>query len=139
MNVALWIVQGLMAALFIFAGGFRFTMPIAELEALTGLPGAFILFISFCEVLGGLGLILPGMLRIKTGLAPLAAVGLTVIMIGAVVLTAAGVGGADAYLAAIPGVIGLLTAFVAYGRWRVRPHGQPRRYAEARVAAGAAY
>ena len=35
MNIALWIVQGLMAALFIFAGGFRFTMPIDELEALT--------------------------------------------------------------------------------------------------------
>ncbi len=139
MNIALWIVQGLMAALFIFAGGFRFTMPIDELEALTGLPGAFILFISFCEVLGGLGLLLPGMLRIKTGLAPLAAAGLTVIMLGAVVLTAAGVGGADAYLAAIPGVIGLLTAFVAYGRWKVRPHGQPRSHAEARVAAEAAY
>jgi hypothetical protein len=134
MNIALWIVQGLMAALFIFAGGFRFTMPIDELEALTGLPGALILFISFCEVLGGLGLILPGMLKIRTGLTPLAAAGLTIIMIGAVVLTAAGVGGADAYLAAIPGVIGLLTAFVAYGRWKVRPHGQPRRSTQPQVA-----
>jgi hypothetical protein len=138
MNIALWIVQGLMAALFIFAGGFRFTMPIAELEALTGLPGAFILFISFCEVLGGLGLILPGMLKIRTGLTPLAAAGLTIIMIGATVLTAAGVGGGDASLAAIPGVICLLIAFVAYGRWRARPHGQPRRTEQARVAAEAA-
>ena len=127
MNIALWIVQGLMAALFIFAGGFRFTMPIAELEALTGLPGAFILFISVCEILGGLGLILPGITRIKTGLTPLAAAGLTIIMVGATVLTAAGVGGGDAVMATFPLVVGLLTAFVAYGRSRVRPHGQPGR------------
>jgi hypothetical protein len=138
MNIALWIVQGLMAALFIFAGGFRFTMPIDELEALSGLPGAFILFISACEVLGGLGLILPGITRIKTGLTPLAAAGLTIIMIGAVVLTAAGVGGADAILATIPGVVGLLTAFVAYGRWRVRPHGQPSPSSRAPATAEAA-
>lgn len=138
MNIALWIVQGLMGALFLFAGSFRFTMPIDELEALSGLPGAFILFISVCEILGGLGLLLPGMQKIRTGLTPLAAAGLTIIMIGAVVLTAAGVGGADPVLAAIPGVIGLLTAFVAYGRWRVRPHGQPRQTAQTRVTAEAA-
>ena len=138
MNIALWIIQSLLGALFIFGAGFRFTMPIAELEALTGLPGAFILFISVCEILGGLGLILPGITRIKTGLTPLAAAGLTIIMIGATVLTAAGVGGGDAALAAFPGVICLLTAFVAYGRWKVRPHGQRRRYAEARTAVEAA-
>ena len=78
------------------------------------------------------------MLRIKTGLVPLAAAGLTIIMIGAVVLTVAGFGGADAYLAAIPGVIGLLTAFVAYGRWKDRPHGQPARSARTRATVEAA-
>jgi hypothetical protein len=126
MNIALWIIQSLLAALFIVGGSFRFTIPIAELEALSGLPGAFILFISVCEILGGFGLILPGITRIKTFLTPLAATGLTIIMIGAVVLTAAGVGGADPVLATFPGVIGLLTAFVAYGRSRIRPHGQRR-------------
>ena len=138
MNIALWIVQSLLAALFIFGGSFRFTIPIAELEALSGMPGAFILFISVCEILGGLGLLLPGITRIKTGLTPLAAAGLTIIMIGATVLTAAGVGGADAMLATFPGVICLLTAFVAYGRWKVRPHGQRARSAQSRVAAEAA-
>jgi hypothetical protein len=137
MNIALWIVQSLLAALFIFGASFRFTMPIADLEALTGLPGAFIVFISVCEILGGLGLILPGITRIKTVLTPLAAAGLTIIMIGATVLTAAGVGGGDAVLAIFPGVIGLLTAFVAYGRSRVRPHGQ-RAQASRRPVAQAA-
>lgn len=130
MNVALWIVQSLMAALFIFGGSFRFTIPIAELEALSGMPGAFILFISVCEILGGLGLLLPPITRIKTGLTPLAAAGLTIIMIGATVLTAAGVGGGTPALAIFPGVICLLTAFVAYGRWKLRPHGQSNRAAQ---------
>jgi hypothetical protein len=137
MNIALWIIQSLLGALFIFGAGFRFTMPIAELEALTGLPGAFIVFISVCEILGGLGLILPGITRIKTGLTPLAAAGLTIIMIGATILTAAGVGGGDPVLATFPGVIGLLTAFVAYGRSRLRPHGQ-RRAEQQRVTIQAA-
>jgi hypothetical protein len=73
--------------------------------------------------LGGLGLILPGLLRVQRGLTPLAAAGLTIIMVGATVLTAAGVGGGDPVVALIPGTIGLLTAFVAYGR---RPDGGRR-------------
>jgi DoxX-like protein len=70
------------------------------------------------ELLGGLGLILPSLLRIRPGLAPLAAAGLVVIMIGAVIITLIG-GGLG--FAVIPGVTGLLAAFVAYGRWRLAP------------------
>ena len=51
------------------------------------LPGAFLHFIGVCEVLGGLGLVLPNLLRIRQGLTPLAAVGLLIIMIGATVIT----------------------------------------------------
>jgi len=75
-------------------------------------------FISVMEILGGLGLILPGLLRIRTGLTPLAAAGLVIIMSGAVVI---GIGMGDPVGTAIPLVIGLLAAFVAYGRWRVVP------------------
>jgi uncharacterized membrane protein YphA (DoxX/SURF4 family) len=120
MNYALWIVQGLLALLFLFAGGMKLVLPI---EAMTGqipMPGPFLRFIGVVEVLGGLGLILPGLLGIRPGLTPLAAAGLVIIMIGATVLTLAS--GAVA-TALIPLVVGLLSAFVAYGRWRLAPLG----------------
>ena len=90
---------------------------VLPLEALTGempLPGLFVRFIGVAEVLGAIGLILPGLLRIRPGLTPLAAAGLVVIMIGATVLTLAS--GAVA-AALMPLVVGLLLAFIAYGRW----------------------
>src|SRR4051812_5941770 len=118
MNRALWTVQGLLAALFLFAGGVKLAMPLDEMVAQSGLPGPFILFIGIAEVLGALGLILPSLTRIRPGLTPLAAYGLVVIMIGATVLTAAGVGGGDPMTALFPLVVGILTAFVAYGRQR---------------------
>ena len=76
-------------------------------------------FIGVAEVLGAIGLILPGLLRIRPGLTPLAAAGLVIIMIGATVLTLAG---GDVALALIPLVVGLLSGSVAYGRWRLAPH-----------------
>jgi hypothetical protein len=80
------------------------------------LPGPFMRFIGVAEVLGALGLILPGLTGIRPGLTPLAAAGLVIIMIGATVLTAAGSGIVPALF---PLVVGLLLAFVAYGRWRL--------------------
>jgi hypothetical protein len=77
------------------------------------------------EVLGAIGLILPGLVRIRPGLTPLAAAGLMIIMIGATVITLAG---GDVAPALIPLVVGLLLAFVAYGRWRLAPlRGSSRR------------
>ena len=74
-------------------------------------------FIGVCEILGGLGLVLPGLTRIRRGLTPLAAVGLLIIMIGAVVTSVMGPG----FSFAVPALVtGLLLAVVAYGRrdWR---------------------
>jgi hypothetical protein len=124
MNRALWIVQGLLSALFLFGGTVKLIMPIEEMTAQVPLPGLFIQFIAVAEVLGALGLILPWALRILPGLTPLAASGLVIIMIGATALTAAGVGGGDAVGALFPLVTGLLAAFVAYGRSRPAPRRQ---------------
>jgi hypothetical protein len=99
----------------------KLVLPLEKLAGPVALPGAFVRFIGVAELLGGLGLILPGLLRIRPGLTPLAAAGLVIIMIGAVVITLMGGGGAVA-MAAIPAVTGLLAAFVAYGRWRLAPH-----------------
>jgi hypothetical protein len=119
MTYALWIVQGLLALLFLFAGGMKLVLPLEAMAGPVALPGPFLRFIGVAEVCGAIGLILPGLLGIRAGLTPLAAVGLVVIMVGATVVTLAG--GAVA-LALIPLAVGLLLAFVAYGRWRLAPH-----------------
>ena len=118
MNIALWIVQGLLAVVFLFAGGMKLVLPIEEMTKQLPLPGLFLRFIALCEVFGAIGLILPGLLRIRPGLTPLAAAGLVIIMIGATVLTLAG---GDITMALFPLATGLLSALVAYGRWRLAP------------------
>ena len=126
MSRALWIVQGLLSFLFIFGGAVKLTMPIEEMLAQmpVALPGLFLQFIGVAEVLGGLGLILPGLLRIRTELVPLAAAGLTVIMVGAVGISLLM---GDLVAPLFPLVVGLLTGLVAYTRWSVVPHGRPSR------------
>jgi hypothetical protein len=119
MTYVLWIIQVLLALLFLFAGGTKLVLPIDVLTSMGSpnqvpLPGLFIRFIGVCEVLGALGLILPGLLRTRKGLTPMAALGLVIIMLGAVVLTFV----ADGLLVTLPPlVVGVLAAFVAYGRW----------------------
>jgi hypothetical protein len=120
MTYVLWIVQALLALLFLFTGGMKLVLPLEELTAQMPLPGLFVRFVGLAQVLGALGLILPGLLRIRPGLTPLAAAGLVIIMIGATLVTLATM---DAALALMPLVVGLLAAFVTYGRWRLAPHG----------------
>ena len=117
MNIALWIAQILLALIFIFAGVIKFVTPMEEMmkQMPIALPAAFIIFTGIVEVLGGLGVVLPWLLNIRPGLTPLAAAGLVIVMIGAVVYTIAA---GNPVLALIPAVIGLLAAFVAWGRWR---------------------
>jgi hypothetical protein len=80
---------------------------------------------------GALGLILPGLLRIRTGLMPIAAVGLTIIMIGAVGTTTVTAGAVPALM---PGVAGVVAATVAIGRWREAGTATRRSVLEARTA-----
>ena len=117
MTYVLWIVQGLLALIFLWAGGMKLVLPLDKLPGPLPLPGLFVRCIGVAEVLGAIGLILPGLLHIRPGLTPLAAAGLVIIMIGATVLTLMG---GDVALALLPLVVGLLSAFVAYGRWSMR-------------------
>jgi hypothetical protein len=121
---ALWIVQGLLALTFLFAGGTKLVLPIEEMTKDLALPGLFLRLLGVAEVLGAIGLILPGLLHIRPDLTPLAAAGLVLIMIGATAVTLTTM---DPALALIPLVVGLLAAFVAYGRWRLAPlRGTPQ-------------
>ena len=117
-NIMLWIIQGLLAVMFLFAGVTKLILPIEAMTKDMPLPGLFLRFIGVAEVLGAIGLILPGILRVQTGLTPLAAAGLSIIMVGATVVTIVGGQGA---LAFIPFVVGVLSALVAYGRWQMPP------------------
>jgi uncharacterized membrane protein len=100
MNRTLWILQALLAALFLFAGGMKLVVPVIP----GPFPIEFMRFIGACEVLGAVGLLVP---RVS----PLAATGLVVIMVGATVTT----------VSVIPLAVGVVAAFVAWGRVRLVP------------------
>jgi hypothetical protein len=120
----LWTLQFLLAALFHFAGGMKLILPIAELTRQSTLPGSFLRFIGVVEVLGAIGLIVPGLTRIRPALTVAAAAGLVIVMAGAVVLT---LQSAPATAALFPFLVGVLLAFVAWGRWRLAPLGAASR------------
>jgi len=114
-NVTLWVIQGLLAALFLFAGSMKLILPIEAMAGPVSLPGWFLRFIGVAEVTGAIGLILPWLTRIQPRLTPMAASGLVIIMSGATAIT---VIGGPAATAAVPFVVGLLAATVAYSRWQ---------------------
>ncbi len=119
-SIMLWATQALLALVFLFAGGVKLVLPYEEMAAgmPVPLPELFLRFIAVAEVLGALGLVLPGLLHVRPGLTPLAAAGLVIIMVGATGLTLLG---GEVAAALFPLVVGLLAAFVAYGRWRLAP------------------
>jgi hypothetical protein len=117
-SIALWVIQTLLAALFIFAGGMKLVLPIAVLTQQAPIPGAILRAIGVLELLGGFGLILPGLFRLRGALTSLAAAGLILIMSGATAATlATGQPGAI-----VPVIVGVLLLAVGYGRWQVAPH-----------------
>jgi uncharacterized membrane protein YphA (DoxX/SURF4 family) len=120
MNILLWITQIVLAILFLFAGGTKLVLSSETLASMGSpnqvvLPIWFLRFIGVAEVLGALGLILPGALRRQQHLTALAALGLTIIMIGAVVVTVIGDG---LKMAIMPLIVGLLCGLVAYARMK---------------------
>jgi hypothetical protein len=131
---ALWIAQVLLALAFVSAGAIKLITPDEILTAWYPFPALFIRFIGVCELLGAVGLILPGLLRVREQLTLLAAAGLASIMAGAVATTLA-VGGGTA--AVMPLALGLLAVFVAYGRTRpARRSSEEARRSAVLAAAG---
>jgi putative oxidoreductase len=122
LNIGLWIVQLVLAAMFGMAGVMKSTAPIPELAAQMGWPGvlppALVRFIGVSELAGAIGLVLPAATRIKPQLTPLAAAGLVVVMLLAAVFHIV-----RGEFGALPFNIGLgaAAAFVAWGRWTKAP------------------
>ena len=132
-NVVLWIVQGFLALFFVAGSGApKLLMPVEMLPLPLPLPELFVRFIGVAEVLGGLGLLLPGITRIRTSLTPLAASGLVLLTICATVYQLLARQPESAVFAA---VMCLISASVAYGRWRLAPLSETARRAALRPAA----
>jgi hypothetical protein len=133
-NVILWTIQGLLALAFLFAGSMKLLTPSATLAPMVGpLPVPLIRFIGLCEITGALGLILPGLLRIRPNLTPLAAAGLVIIMSGAV---SAEITLGRAPDAIGPAILGILAIAVIYGRLRaaLTDHAGRAEYDDAHVS-----
>jgi hypothetical protein len=90
-NITLWIVAGLLAVAFLLSGGFKIIQRRAKVidhgfrwaEDFSPLQ---VKLIGVAEILGAVGLIAPAALGILVLLTPLAAVGLTLLMIGGVIV-----------------------------------------------------
>ena len=121
MNIALWIVQVLLAGMFLMAGvmkAFQYERAKASLPWVKDVPRGLTTFIGVSELLGGLGLLLPAITGILPWLTPLAGAGLALVMILAI--------GFHAWRREPPAigfnaVLLILAAFVAYGRFMVVP------------------
>jgi hypothetical protein len=124
-NRLLWTAQALAAVLFLFAGAMKFILPAEKLQqGPIVFSLAFMYFIGVCECLGAVGLVVPALTRIRAELTPLAAAGLTIIMIGATTVSILAMG---VVAGMFPAVVGLVTAAIAYGRARVVPLASARR------------
>lgn len=119
MSRLLFVLQVLLALVFLFAASFKLLAPIELIQAQLPLPELSVRAIGIIEVLGALGLTLPAMLRILPILTPLAAGGLVILMAGATLLSPSFTG--DVTSSALPLVLGVLCAFIVYGRTRMAP------------------
>jgi len=127
MNIALWVVQGLLAIIFLMAGFMKASKSKEEIKETGGERMAWVDSISagrlrligIVEVLIGLGLLLPQLTGILPWLTPLAAIGFVCIMIGAILLHVQRKDGAQSIVTNL--VLLLLAAFVAYGRFVLVP------------------
>ena len=124
LNGLVWIAQGFLALFFIGASGApKLLLPAEALPMPIPLSQQFVWFIGTCEVLGGLGLILPGLTRVQPRLTPLAAAWLFVLTLCAAIYQLMAGQPANAVFAV---AIGLIALGVAYARWRVAPLGTSR-------------
>jgi DoxX-like family len=115
MRTAVWIVSALLALAFLFIGGIKVVMPAAEMaSASQGVPVVLLKIAGFAEVLGALGIILPAATRILPVLAPIAAAGLALTMIGATIINIA-IGAYPLVMQTV--LLGLLAGFVAWARF----------------------
>jgi uncharacterized membrane protein len=121
MKTLLWILQFLLGAYFFAIGLLHFTVPSglpAPMAWMYDLPNWLHIVSGIAEILGGIGLIVPSLTRIKTLLTPYSAIGLAVVMVGAAIYH---IPRGEVLNIIMNLVLVALNAFIAYGRWRLHP------------------
>ncbi len=118
----MWVAQVLLAAMFLMAGIMKATQPIEELSQsmtwVNDFSAGMVRFIGISELLGGIGLLLPALLRIKPIFTPLAALGLFIIMVLAFIYH---ISNAEYQALGINLILGAIAVFIAWGRYKKAP------------------
>jgi uncharacterized membrane protein YphA (DoxX/SURF4 family) len=121
MHVVLWVLQVLLAIMFLFHGRMMWSPPATVrrgMEYVNDLPPNLRRFIGVAEILAGIGPILPALLNVLPALTPLAAAGIAVVMAGAAIYH---IPRREYPNVGFNLVLLALSAFVAYGRWFIEP------------------
>ncbi len=122
LNITLWIVQVLLAAMFLIAGIMKSSMPMEQLYVSMAwtkdVPMGLVRFIGISELLGAIGLLLPSILRIKPVLTPVAASALIVVLVLAIFFH---ISRGEANIIGMHIVLILVALFVAWGRFKKVP------------------
>lgn len=117
LNIALWITQGLLAAMYLMAGSTKLFQPIEEITKMlpwvADTSAGLVRFIGLSELLGGIGLLLPSILRIQPKLTVFAAIGLTIVQVLALGFH---LSRGEASMIGMNGLLIAMAAFVAWGR-----------------------
>lgn len=124
MNIALWVIQAILGMLFLMAGFFKSTQPVDKLASsmpwVRDVRAVWPRFIGICEILGALGLVLPGVTHIQPWLTVVAAGGLAMIMVDAAIFHQS----RHEYSMIVANIVLFaLAVLVVYGRWVVAPLG----------------
>jgi uncharacterized membrane protein YphA (DoxX/SURF4 family) len=119
MNIALWIIAGLLATVFLASGAMKLAQPkeklvAAGMGALEDFSAGAVKAIGTLEILAAVGLLLPAALGIAPILVPLAAVGLVLLMVGAIITQ---LRRHEAQAIVVNLVVIALAALVAWGRF----------------------
>ena len=122
LHITLWIAQVFLAGMFIMSGFMKISQPIEQLSQMlpwaSQIPSGLVRFIGVSEVLGGLGLILPALLRIKPHLTAWAALGLATVMLFAAIFHASR---GEFSAIGMNVILSLVALFIAWGRTKKAP------------------
>lgn len=125
MNMALWVLQVLLAVVFVAHGWMLLSPPPSLIDQMNAsMSPSFRIFLGVAEVLAGIGLTVPGLARVQTWLVPAAAAGIVIVMVSATIWHLAR---NEMGAAVTTALLLTMATFVAYMRWKVRPIA-PRRH-----------
>jgi hypothetical protein len=119
MNATLWVLQVLLAAVFVAHGVFLLAPPASMIEQLNAsMPTGFRIFLGLAEVAAAIGVTVPGFTRVQPWLVPAAAAGIIVVMVSATIFH---VVRGEISSAVATAILLAMSAYVSYMRWKVHP------------------